>query len=490
MKNYYFYPGFITCTLHINYDIGIHCHPQYYKLNTILMMKFRHYSLWALMMVLISMSTNAQEPYSISQQWTIFGFVDEEAVKPKYHKHIPETLPAENGGKAKARKIQAKKLKKDHQYMIDFEQVFSSFHKDALCYAYTTITAGKKTNLRFGAGADWFMVVYVNGKEVYATIDIGNQTDDFAVHNNIFDITLNKGENVVLFKVFSGMHGWLLHAGIPDQEDIQIDQNKIDKWYIVNEPLPSDIQRKNDDYPLSDQDNSGEWKKYEPLWDEFESGFNAEKWNPIDTHWTGRVSKFYENNVQVYDGMLHILCKKEKHPRHPEAEYTAGNCNSKQLVKYGYFEIKAKPMASAASSAFWLYHNDNKNFWWTEIDVFEIGGASKKGDQAHRYNMCAHKFKLPEEKPEQKHLAYHSHWISPEPLRDDFHVYGLEWNAEEIIWYFDGNPVYKLENRYWHQPLRVIFDTEIFVNWFGHPKDEELPGDFQVKYIRAWKQNQ
>lgn len=259
------------------------------------------------------------------------------------------------------------------------------------------------------------------------------------------------------------------------------------KTWIHEGPLPYEIERQNDHYPLSDQQNNGCWKLYEPLTDEFESGFDAEKWIRKPGGWKGRVSMFYEDNVQVYDGMLHIICKKETHPDYPDSEYTAAMCRAKQYVKYGYFEIKAKPMASAASSAFWFSNHNSEEFWWTEIDVFEIGGSSEMDEQPYKYNMNAHKFKTPEEYPEGNHVQYHGHWISPTLLREAFRVYGLEWNEDEIIWYVDGHPVYKLENHFWHQPLEMKFDTEIFVNWFGWPKEEELPGDFQVQYVRAWK---
>lgn len=257
------------------------------------------------------------------------------------------------------------------------------------------------------------------------------------------------------------------------------------KHLVLEGAIPKKIIRMNDIYPLSDQENNGSWERLNSLSDEFENGFDSVKWRRKPADWSGRVSKFYENNVQVYDGMLHIFCKKEKHPQYPESNYTAAMCRANKPVKYGYFEIEAKPMNSAASSAFWFYNHHAEKHWWTEIDVFELSGSSRKDNQAHKLNMNAHKFKLPKE-PAENHVQYHAEWDSPELLRNGFHTYGLEWNKDFITWYFNGYPVYKLENRFWHQPLYLIFDTEIFTDWFGWPTDESLPGDFQVKYVRAW----
>ncbi len=35
--------------------------------------------------------------------------------------------------------------------------------------------------------------------------------------------------------------------------------------------------------------------------------------------------------------------------------------------------------------------------------------------------------------------------------------------------------------------MRLIFDSETMPNWFGLPKDEDLPSTFRVDYVRAWK---
>ena len=72
-------------------------------------------------------------------------------------------------------------------------------------------------------------------------------------------------------------------------------------------------------------------------------------------------------------------------------------------------------------------------------------------------------------------------------LADDFHVYGLEWDEREIKFYFDGVLVRNGPNTDWHQPLTLNFDSETMPEWFGLPKDEDLPSTFSIEYVRAWK---
>ena len=160
--------------------------------------------------------------------------------------------------------------------------------------------------------------------------------------------------------------------------------------------------------------------------------------------------------------------------------YTCAAVKSKTTVLYGYFEVRCKPMKSAGSSSFWFY--DSTEDWWTEIDVFEIGGGSPGYER--KYNMNVHVFRTPEE---ERHWSDHSVWVAPADLADDFHVYALEWDEKEIKWYFDSQEVRRVENTHWHQPLTLNFDSETMPKWFGLPKDEDLPSTYRIDYVRAWK---
>jgi beta-glucanase (GH16 family) len=241
-----------------------------------------------------------------------------------------------------------------------------------------------------------------------------------------------------------------------------------------------------DEFPLSDQSNQGRWKKYEIMSDEFEGTvLDPNKWYPKNPRWLGRQPAFfYPGNVSVSKGKLHLTMKKEEVPQMPRDKgyhtYTSAAVQSKTRVKYGYFEVKCRPMKSHGSSSFWFYERTPD--LWTEIDVFEIGGAAPGFEK--KYNMNVHVFRTPDEK---KHWSMHGEWIAPSNLADDYHVYGLEWDKEKIKWYFDGVLVRWVENTHWHQPLTLNFDSETMPKWFGLPKDGDLPSTYSIEYVRAWK---
>jgi beta-glucanase (GH16 family) len=98
--------------------------------------------------------------------------------------------------------------------------------------------------------------------------------------------------------------------------------------------------------------------------------------------------------------------------------------------------------------------------------------------------MNAHVWKTPTEK---RHWAVGGVWNSPFRFADGFHVYGFDWNAEELIWFVDGVEVRRAKNTNWSFPMRVIFDSEAMWSWFGKVDDADLPSLFSVDYMRVWR---
>jgi hypothetical protein len=265
-------------------------------------------------------------------------------------------------------------------------------------------------------------------------------------------------------------------------------QAKPAQGWVRTGELGTVPQRVTDAFPLSDQDNKGNWKKYELMSAEFEgTTLDSSKWHPNNPGWLGRQpAYFYHGNVTVSDGKLHLAMRKQEVPEMPRDKgyhtYTSAAVKSKTTVRYGYFEVKCRPMKSAGSSSFWFY--DSTPEMWTEIDVFEIGGRSPGFER--KYNMNVHVFRTPTEK---KHWSMGEVWIAPEDLADDYHTYGLQWDKDKIQWYFDGVLVRWVENTHWHQPLTLNFDSETMPDWFGLPKDSDLPSMYSIEYVRAWKKD-
>ena len=247
----------------------------------------------------------------------------------------------------------------------------------------------------------------------------------------------------------------------------------IQKSYAdENEPLPCPLE-------------FGKWELIAEFSDEFDGAtLDATKWVPNNPTWKGRQPGFFsKDNVEVKDGMIHLSAKAENLPNIPAGyhTFTTAAVQSKNRIRYGYFEIRCRPMDSAASSAFWFYASDDK--LWTEIDVFEIGG--KAPDMESNYFTNVHVFKTPE--TGDKHWDDSKIWTAPYRLADEYHTYGFLWSKDELIWYVDGKEIRKRKNSDWHQTLTMNFDSETMPDWFGLPDTKDLPSVFSIDYVRSWK---
>jgi len=237
----------------------------------------------------------------------------------------------------------------------------------------------------------------------------------------------------------------------------------------------------------ADPPAGSKWEPILELTDEFDGDkLDSTKWHDHNPGWKGRQPGFFSrNNVSVSDGKLHLTARAENLEDVPEGyhTFTTAAVKSTTLVRFGYFEIKCRPMKSKASSSFWFYNSTKQE--WTEIDVFEICGVGDKWKNT--LNMNAHVFQTPKEK---KHWSKGGKWIAPFNLADDCHVYAVEWNKKVIKWYVDGKVVRELQNTHWHQPLHMNFDSETMPKWFGLPKKENLPSTFTIEYVRSWRKAQ
>jgi alpha-L-fucosidase len=257
-------------------------------------------------------------------------------------------------------------------------------------------------------------------------------------------------------------------------------------WWQAEKDAPLETPtHANPALPLSDQENHGQWTPYPPMSDEFEGPFDSTKWWNHNPTWLGRKPGFFHpNNVAIREGKLELTMRHEEPPAEQKRNgfhtFTAAAVQSKDTVRYGYFEVKAKAMASGGSSSFWFYKSNPP--WWTEIDVFELCGGNPKFNKKMHMNL--HVLNSPLEKKHQSVSGAHE---NTEGVAEAYHVYGLDWDEAEIKLYFDGALVRRGPNTHWHQPLTLNFDSETMPEWFGLPDPNDLPSPYSIEYVRAWK---
>ncbi|MDP4624539.1 MAG: family 16 glycosylhydrolase [Akkermansiaceae bacterium] len=233
-----------------------------------------------------------------------------------------------------------------------------------------------------------------------------------------------------------------------------------------------------------------EWVPLVSMTDEFNGdSLDVSKWFDHNPSWIGREPvQFHPYAVAVGDGNLKISVfdtKKSEKLRLREG-YTnvSGFVKSKTLVRFGYFEMRAKLMDSSLVSCFWLSEHTKEE--WSEIDCVEIAAGVEEHSRKLRPNT--HYFHGPHYKGTlEKHLVQPSHHDLGFRAADDFHVYGLEWSATHIRWYVDGKMVRELPNTRFFQPLRMNINVEANSYFKALPDDNRLQGAYEIDWVRSWR---
>jgi len=81
-------------------------------------------------------------------------------------------------------------------------------------YAFAKIKCPKAGRLQIGAGANWWMQWFLDGKPIYSTLKKGNLGRPPAITDHVFSTDVSAGEHVLAVMVRAGSSGWsLISAG-------------------------------------------------------------------------------------------------------------------------------------------------------------------------------------------------------------------------------------------------------------------------------------
>jgi beta-glucanase (GH16 family) len=206
--------------------------------------------------------------------------------------------------------------------------------------------------------------------------------------------------------------------------------------------------------------------------------------------WGNQEWETYTNrpeNVRVEKGLLVIEAREELVGGRP---YSSARLKTQGLHAWQYGRIEARmklPSGQGLWPAFWMLgENINAKMWPAcgEIDIMEFIGKE----------------------PDQIYATVHgpgysggdgvgsSFTTSAESLKNDFHVYAVEWQANEIRWYFDDQQYFKVTIA--DVPAEWVFDHPFFIilnlavggRWPGYPDDTTVfPQFLYVDYVRVYQ---
>jgi beta-glucanase (GH16 family) len=225
----------------------------------------------------------------------------------------------------------------------------------------------------------------------------------------------------------------------------------------------------------------------------FETGDGSEYGLPAG--WGNNEQQYYlPDNAQLDSGLLKIEARRENIG---SFEYTSARINTRDRFAFKYGRIEARmrlPGGQGIWPAFWMLAQDSPYGGWAasgEIDIAEavnLGGAG--GNTV--YGTIYYGGESPSELP----LSSGETYLVPTNVMTDFHVYAVEWDANEIRWYVD-DILFAMQNS-WSStaaPYPAPFDHEFYVlfnvavggNFPGAPNaGTAFPVTMEVDYVRVY----
>jgi len=225
---------------------------------------------------------------------------------------------------------------------------------------------------------------------------------------------------------------------------------------------------------------------------------------PCSSHWARDLGGwgFGNNELQCYTdgaansfldghGCLVIEARNEAatDAKGNDRAYTSARLKTQGIFSqtYGKFEARMKlPQGQGIWPAFWLLGNAIDTTGWPEcgeIDIMESIGPHPKTlyGTLHGPGYCG---------GENLQGSIHVE----EPLSENFHVYGLEWEPGQLHWCFDGLCYRTIaedesQGRGWpfDEPFFVVLNLAIGGYWPGPPDSTTtFPQRLWVDYVRVW----
>ncbi|GAB1473965.1 hypothetical protein MASR2M69_14060 [Bacteroidota bacterium] len=263
--------------------------------------------------------------------------------------------------------------------------------------------------------------------------------------------------------------------------------------------LPAGAQQQ----PQRDPGNSG----WELIWrDEFNGKtLDKTKWNVLtrETSKHDELQYYVPDEVYLENGSLRIRSRVRDFGN---KKFTSGRLDTKDklAITYGRIEIRGKlPVGKGMWPAYWLYPQ-NRDWlmeramqeavekgleryipefrpWYTEIDIMEFLG--------HESNIVYATFHYQSFKGERRVSS--ATYTGKVNYGDDFHLYVLEWEADAIRWYLDGELIHTAREGVPHSDHFLIINTAIGGSWPGNPDSTTVfPQFHDVDYVRVYKRKQ
>lgn len=226
--------------------------------------------------------------------------------------------------------------------------------------------------------------------------------------------------------------------------------------------------------------------------EDFDSGeLNTKFWNfelgdgcPALCGWGNDERQIYTSeNIAFSDGKLIITAN------YDGDKYTSSRITTKgkMEIQYGTVEVRAKvPPGHGLWPAIWMLGSDIDTNPWPgcgEIDIMEYVGREPGLIYTSLHT------------PDSHGDTVNSKKTAIANVEDDFHVYRIDWNADQIDFSIDNALVYSFspevkndETWPYNKPFYLLLNMAIGGNFGGPEVDDSIfPAQFIIDYIKIYK---
>jgi beta-glucanase (GH16 family) len=250
--------------------------------------------------------------------------------------------------------------------------------------------------------------------------------------------------------------------------------------------------------PIEPEGQQGAWELL--FSDEFDgTSLDGTKW--VACYWWDRggctnlgnheLQWYQPANVQVDGGQLRLRATREqaKGLDGVPYAYTSGLVSTgrdvedvshapKFVFRYGFAEMRARiPAGRGLLPAFWMLPSNHSSK--PEIDIMEVLGQEPSILYTHLHYRDA-----------QGNVQKPHGTIKTSDLSAGWHVFGVDWQPERIVWYLDGVERWRYEDAKHipNEPMYLIINLAVGGKWPGPPDaSTRWPADMLVEYVRVWR---
>jgi beta-glucanase (GH16 family) len=219
--------------------------------------------------------------------------------------------------------------------------------------------------------------------------------------------------------------------------------------------------------------------------DEFTGRGLSSKWVPVSGNgtngWSHRALQYYRPANAQQDGLGHLVITAAKTGRstaltcwNGPCEYTSGRVESRETFSQRYGRMAARiklPDGKGIWPAFWTRSRSSSG---GEIDIVEPIGSKPNLVQGFTHG--------------KGHKGIASLKLA-QPFSAAYHVYGVDWTPQGIVWWMDGKPYgqFKYSGYQLDQPHWIILNVQVGGNYPKPPNAAtRFPARMEVDWVRVY----